>query len=499
MSGAKVIVIGGGLNGLAAAGLLAKAGREVHVYEARDALGGLAAGVPFADGYTAPGLLHDTAMVRPWVADALGLAQHGLQREASPAAVTIPTERGAITLRGAEVSGDVGPGDADGVRRYTALVDAVRPVLARIMDQAPLDPRASLLSLLKTGLAVRRLGAATMLELMQVAPMCVADWTRSLGLSEPLAAALSLPAVEGSFTGPWSAHTATTALVRAALSGPAVVGGAPALVKAVVAAAKAHGAHLHTGARVTRILSDGARVSGVELASGEKVTADAVLSTLDPRSTFLCLSGPTDLPLGLVEDAKRYRMRGTTVKVHLALTGPLEDAAGNRITALRATPSLDDVERAFDAAKYRAAAEAPALDVVVREDMATAPGHAVASIVAHAASYDLAGGWTDDARQRFGRAALDVLSRHCPTVRDRVAHMEVLAPPDIAERYGVTGGHVLHGEHAPDQLLFLRPSVHCGAHRTPIAGLYVGGGATHPGGGLTLGPGGLAARAILSK
>lgn len=497
--GGKVIVIGGGLNGLAAAGLLAKAGREVHLYEARDALGGLAAPIPFAPGFVAPGLLHDTAQVRPWVVDALGLASHGLRREAGPTALTIPTERGAITLRGAEASGDTGPGDADGLRRYQALVDAVRPVITRIMDTPALDPRASLLTLLKTGLAVRRLGAATMLELMQVAPMCVADWTRGLGLSEPLAAALALPAVEGSFTGPWSAHTAATALVRAALSGPPVVGGAPALVASLVAAARAHGAHLHTGAGVARIDTDGARALGVTLASGERLEAAVVLSTLDPKATFLRLAGPRDLPLALMDDAKRFRMRGTTVKVHLALTGPLEDRAGARVTALRAASSLDELERAFDAAKYRRAAETPALDVIVRDDLADTDGHAVASIVAHAAAYDLEGGWTDAARAAFGRAVLDVLARSCPGVRDRVAHLEVLAPPDIEARYGVSGGHVLHGEHAPDQLLFLRPSVHCGDHRTPIRGLHLGGGSTHPGGGLTLGPGGLAARAILAS
>jgi phytoene dehydrogenase-like protein len=206
----------------------------------------------------------------------------------------------------------------------------------------------------------------------------------------------------------------------------------------------------------------------------------------------------------LATDAARIRTRGATAKVHLGVAGALETAGGEPIEAARIGASLDELERAFDAAKYGGFSARPMLDVRVPSigDPSLCPeGHQVVSVLCHFAARDLDGrpdGWTEDRRQELGRVVIDRLAEFVPGLRERIVADEVLTPADIEVRYGTTGGHIYHGEHAPDQLLFLRPTIECSGYATPIPGLFLCGSGCHPGGGITCVPGRLAARAILT-
>jgi phytoene dehydrogenase-like protein len=227
-----------------------------------------------------------------------------------------------------------------------------------------------------------------------------------------------------------------------------------------------------------------------------------VIATCDPRRALLGLLEPGLLPLALEEQVGALRMRGTTAKVNLALDGRIafRDRPGERHARALVADDLDEIERAFDAAKYRRCSERPHLDVCVPSvaDPSLAPeGKDVVSILAHCAPRDLAGGWSPEARDRFGDAVVNALERAAPGAKQRIAAREVLAPAEIEERYGLTGGHVHHGEHALDQLLFMRPVPALARYATPIAGLYLGGSGSHPGGGVTCQPGALAAAAAL--
>ncbi len=516
----RIVVIGGGLNGLTAAAMLARQGKRVTLVEARPSFGGLAAGMEFHPGYRAPGLLLDASRVRPWVVESLGLQ---LARVARPELVLASGEGGPEEIRVREgvadgLAGAVTAADREGYAGLVAFAQKVRPVVTRIMDRAPLSVRDSLWSLLKTGWAVRRLGGEAMTELMRVAPMAVADWMRDRLETERLRAGLAIGALEGAFTGPWSAHTAVHGLLREALAGDEVVGGPAALATALEAAARAAGVELRSGTRVTRIVCGGREadggVTGVEVRGGDGVGGDwgdgvgeviptrTVLSTLDPKKTFAALIGPPAVPLALGDAARFYRMRGATGVVWLALSGPLETRAGTTVAALRTGDTLDEVERAWDAAKYRAMAERPVLDVRVPSvaDPSLAPpggaGGAVVQVHAHAAAFDIAGGWTDEARALFGARVVEALGRVCPTAPARIVGLRVWSPADIAAEFGVSQGHLWHGEHAPDQLVSFRPAIAAGRYATSIPGLYLGGGSTHPGGGAHLGNGALAALAM---
>ena len=493
-----VVVLGGGVNGLVAATLLAKAGRAVTLVEQRSHVGGLSASEEFHPGYRAPGLHHDASMVRPWVLAKLGLTP---TRRPRPEIVLPSREGPELRVQpDGDLSGAVTDADRAAWSRFRAFSAAIRPALLRLLDRPPPSAHDGLWSLAKTGLTVRRLGADTMVELLRIMPMAIADWLRDTFATERLRAGLCLPAVEAAFTGPWSAHTAAILFLREALSCGEVQGGAAGLVGLLEPAARAAGVTVRTSSTVERLLVGNDGVTGVRLVGGEVLDTRQVLSTLDPKRTFLDLVGPPWLPLAVDHEARVYRMRGTTAVVRLALSKPLTTAAGTIVEALRTGETLDAVERAFDAAKYRRIAEVPVLDVRVPSiaDPSLCPsGHAVATLLVHAVPYTLDGGWSDAARERVRDVTLAALARVCPAVAEDLVAVECLTPVDLEARYGLSGGHLHHGEHAPDQLLSLRPGITVGRYATPIAGLTLGGGSTHPGGWLTGAPGALAALSLV--
>lgn len=517
MSGARydAVVVGAGQNGLAAAARLAAAGKKVVVLERRDAVGGLAGASELHSGYRVPGVLHDEGLVSPRVAAALGLERHGLAwREAPPVFLVEDGGPGLLLDRdpARAAAGELGARsrhDAEAYARYRGFLAKLRPLVAAVMSAPPppLSPAgaADFWEVAKGGLGLWRLGRRDTLELMRVAPMCVADFLNELFATPLLVEGLAAPAVAGTFAGPWSAGTNTNLLLLEAAPGRYVAGGPAALVAALERAARAAGAEVRTGAEVARIRVEGGRAAGVTLASGETLDAAAVVATGDPKRTFLELIAPGTLPIRIEDEYRRIRMRGTAAKVHLALDGPLELAArpGELFESIRIGGGhVDDLERAFDAVKYREVSARPHLEVRVPTvaDPALAPaGHHVVSVLASYAPYDVAGGWTEERRAALLDSVLAALERHAPGVRARIVAQELLTPADLEARYALTGGQLHHGEPALDQMLVLRPTPSAARYATSVPGLYLGGSGSHAGGGVTCTAGWLAAGAALSR
>jgi phytoene dehydrogenase-like protein len=509
-----VVVVGGGQNGLAAAARLAGAGRKVLVVERRAAVGGLCGAVEIHPGYTVPGILHDEGLVSAGVAAKLGLERHGLAwRDAPP---TVLAEEGGkgILLDPDPARADAelrarSPHDADAYVRYRAFLAKLRPLVEAVMGSPPppLTPSgaADLWEIARRGLGVWRLGRHDTLELMRVAPMCVADFLNEQFETPLLVEGLAAKAVIGTFAGPWSAGTNTNLLLAEAVSGRHVQGGPRGLVAALERAARAAGAEIRTGTAVERILVEDGRVAGVTLAGGESLDAAIVVATCDPKRAFLELIAPGTLPLRIEDEYRRIRMRGTSAKVHLALSGPLEMAArpGQSFESIRIGGGhVDDLERAFDAVKYRGVAARPHLDVRVPSvaDPGLAPaGHHVVSILASFVSHEVEGGWTEARRGDLLESVLDALERHAPGTRRRIVAQELLTPVDLAERYALTGGQLHHGEPALDQLLVLRPTPSAARYASSVPGLFLGGSGSHGGGGVTCTAGVLAADAALAR
>ncbi|MFB3117378.1 MAG: phytoene desaturase family protein, partial [Myxococcota bacterium] len=449
----RAIVIGAGHNGLVVGLLLARARRKVAIVEQRGEVGGLCAASEVHPGYTVPGLLHDTTGVRRDVVDSLGLSRFGLEFESeAPSLLAAHSDHKGVVLHAeAKRSRDelemLHKGDGDGYIEWRGFLSRIRDFVSGVLSQKPPmmkpDSIAELWSLGKTGFGLRRLGKADMLELMRVAPMCAADWLQEF-FGDPLpAAALAAPSAIGASLGPWSAGTAASLLLYECVRGAEVKGGPAALTQSLQKAFEAAGGEIALESEVARIRLDHGAVCGVELEGGRFVEALLVVASCDPKRALLDLIEPGTLPLDVEEQIASVRMRGTTAKVHLALDGQISfrDREGERHARAVVANHLDDIERAFDAAKYRACSQRPHLDVSVPSvnDPSLAPaGKDVVSVLAHAAPYNLEGGWSGETSERFGDAVVEVLERVAPGTRAKIVAREVLSPADLEDRYGLT-------------------------------------------------------------
>jgi phytoene dehydrogenase-like protein len=533
---APVVVVGGGVNALVCATLLARAGRSVTLFERRGAVGGGARTAELAPGFRVPALAHTTGPLRRDVADALGLEAHGLRGVATPVWMTALDGRGrAITLYhdADRPPGTLGPdGQGDAARWPTVARTRARlgAVLASVLAQVPPDldapaPR-DLFALLKTVRQFRALGRDDAHRLLRWGPMPVADLVSEIVESPLLQAALAADGLFGSFLGPWSAGSGLLFLLAAAndAAGRAetlfVQGGPGALAAALLSAATAAGVRVRTGEAVEAIVTDDRGVRGVRLAGGPgTVDASLVVSGLDPKRTLLGLCDPVALPPEFQWRLRNYRTRGVLAKVNLAL-GALPVVPGADREALtgriRIAPDVEFLERAFDHAKYGRFSPQPWLEATIPTllDPSLAPPHGhVLSVYAQFAPYQLQpadapdgprradlGGEAWDApgvREALGEAVLATLDRAMPGVRGLVVAGEVITPLDLERSWGYSGGDVHHGELGLDQLFTMRPLLGWGRYRTPIDGLWLCGAGTHPGLGLTGGSGMNAATAIL--
>ncbi|MDE2752698.1 MAG: NAD(P)/FAD-dependent oxidoreductase, partial [Gemmatimonadota bacterium] len=285
-----------------------------------------------------------------------------------------------------------------------------------------------------------------------------------------------------------------------------VKGGIGALSEALAAAARAHGAEVRTATEVDRILIEDGAATGVVLASGEEIAARCVISGADPRRTFFRLVGAPRLGPEFNRKVANIQLRGTTAVLHLLLDGlpPLADAAERLAGHTLVAPTLDYLERASDDAKYGRASTRPHLDMVIPtlHDPALAPaGRHLATIQVRYAPYHLReGSWEDNAtRDAVLASVFNVLDDVLPGMRDRIVDHHLLTPLDLETELGLTGGDEYHGQMGLEQMLFMRPIAGWARYRTPVEGLFLCGSGCHPGGGVTGGPGRLAAGAILRE
>ena len=504
-----VVIIGGGLNGLAAATVLGRAKLKVVVLERRSMVGGLAAGEEFHPGYRSAGVIHDTTGLLP----ELDLTSHGLRRTVRPPPIlAIGADDRALLLHHdpTEAASELmtaGGRDVEPYSRFRAFIERIKPFARRLVSELPPDwlgdGMADWRAMLSTGFALRRLGKTDMMELLRLGPMSVADWLDEQFTDPLLKAALAVPALHGCFAGPFSPGTCGALLRYETLAGGAVIGGSDALVETLVREAEAAGAVILTGREVSRILVGQDGVTGVACDDGQHVEARLVVSSCDPKRTLLELLGARELAPADEQAIRAYRMRGLTAQVNLALNRPLRFRArpDREVEFARTGASLPELERTFDAGKYGRFSDTPALDLHVPSmaNPQSAPsGHSCVSILIHGVPYDLHGGWSDARRDDLGDAVVKQLSRFVDGLDSAIVARQVLTPVDIESKYGVTGGHIYHGEHGLDQLL-VRPTRACARYATPIDGLYLCGSGSHPGGGITCAPGFIAAKTVLDS
>ena len=522
------VIIGAGHNALVTAAYLAKGGLRTLVLERRDRVGGAADTTELGPGIKVPVLAHTVGRLRPSVHRDLNLRQHGLTLMAPDVRVFAPSPDGSAVVLWADVA-KTGEGlrarsaaDADAYAGFDRLVRSMGKFLDELGRSAPPDIDApgigDAITGLKLGRAFRGLGKRDSRTILRILPMAIADLVAEAFETDAVRAAIAWRGVRYCSVGPWSAGTAAIMLMDSAgndggAAGETVYarGGPGALSAALASAARAGGAEIQTGAEVTAITSKDGRATGVVLASGEEITARAIVSGADPKRTLIDLVDPVALGPSLGWRAGNIRTPGVVAKVNLALKGlPVFPAAGDDADQLLrgrivVAPGIDAMERAFDASKYGRASEMPILEATIPsladpslvEGART--GTQVISVIAQYAPYTLRNGdWATDA-DTFGDAVIRTLESVAPGIGDLVTHRQVLTPVDLERDYGLTGGHPLHAEPGLDQFYLWRPLLGHARYRIGgLEGLYLCGSGAHPGGGVTGGPGQNAAREILS-
>jgi len=516
-----IVIIGGGHNGLVTAFYLAKAGFRPLVLERHAQVGGAAITDEFHPGFKCSTLSHNAGTLRPEIVDDMQLAQHGLRLiTPEPSVVSLTPEGRALTLyndpyKSAKEIAAYSQKDAD---NYPALQESLRKMGSVIADALKMTPpdidspsRTDLWGMLQTGRALRKLGKKDLYRLLRWGPMAIADLVAEYFETDLLRGTVAARGIFGTFLGPWSAGSALVLLIRAAADASPVgsatfaAGGAGAITQAMASAAKAAGAEIRTNAEVAEVrVKDGVAVS-VVLKSGEEIAARTIISNADPKRTLLKLVDPIHLTPGFAEKLQHYRAMGTVAKINLALDGlPTFTALKNGNAAalsgrIQISHGIDYLERAFDESKYGDFSRQPYLEVTIPSltDPTLAPsGKHVMSIYMQYAPYKLKGDWNTQ-RGALGDAVVNALAQYAPDLPGRVLDGQIITPKDLEETYGLTGGHIFHGELALDQFFTMRPLLDWARYRTPITNLYLCGSGTHPGAGLTGGSGANAAREIL--
>jgi phytoene dehydrogenase-like protein len=517
-----VIVIGGGHNGLTNAAYLARAGKKVLVLERRHVLGGAAVTEEVFPGFKFSVCSYVVSLLRPEIIRDLDLPRHGLEILPLDGTFT-PMPNGDYLWR----VNDHGKTrreiarhsklDAEAYEEFGKAMQAmcrfVKPILGMVPpDPSTLNPR-ELMKLLFIGKRFQGLTSDDKYNQVQLMTMSAVDFLDQWFESDVLKATMSASGIIGTFLGVRSPGTAYVLLHHymgeidgAFRSWGFARGGTGAISNAIAEAAREAGAEIRTEAPIAKIIVKNGRAVGVALQSGEEIYGEVVSSSVDPRLTFMKFIEESLLPGEFLEEVRRYKFRGSSGKVNIALDAlpdfkSLPGPGAHLRGAISISPSVEYMERAYDDAKYGNFSRRPYIDIVIpslTDPSVAPPGKHVMSCFVQYAPYKLGPGlnW-DDQREAFGNNVIDTIAEYAPNLKNIIINKQVLTPLDLEREFGLSEGNIFQGELSLEQLFFLRPVPGYAQFRTPIKNLYMCGSATHPGGGIMGAPGRLAALEIL--
>ncbi len=516
------IVVGGGHNGLVAAFYLSRAGLRTVVLERRPFVGGACNTEEFAPGFRASTGAYVLSMLRASIWRDMRLVERGIVVDQAGPSLNL-TPDGARYELGDDMAANVSetarfsPKDARAFPVFEQdLAELAKAVLPSFEWTAP-DPRMlnpqHLRDLSKWG----RIGWKHRRNLQELAYLFSTSATQFLAerFEDPhVMAALGWHAINDSVAGPSTPGTAYVLLHDHASEETGggvrqwgfVRGGMGRVTATMAEAAREEGVEIRCEAEVERVLSRGGAAIGVRLASGEELRARRILSNADPKRTFLRLCDPADLAPDFTAKIRAYRCQGTSMKINLALSelpmvqglpegGPQRYHTG----IMELNPFIPDMDFQQAQAVQGIAADPAHIELcfpTVHDPSLAPEGRHIMTIDVNSQPYGLRDDW-DQVKEARADRAVDQIAESFPKLPDLIEHRQVLTPLDMERVMGLTGGHALHGDMAPDQLLFLRPVRGWADYRTPIRGLYLCGAGTHPGGGVTGANGRNAAREVL--
>jgi phytoene dehydrogenase-like protein len=516
------LIIGAGHNGLVTACYLARAGMKVTVVEKNDWIGGAAVSRELFPGFTYSNCSYVCSLFRPEIMRDLELPRYGLQ--------ILPYEGGAVFMENGDYLGMFrdhdanrrefarhSPRDAEAYDRYSRDIMRhcrfIRPLLMRTPpDPSSFKPR-DLSELAYLGRKVMELSEAQISDMIRFWTMSISDFLDGYFESPVIKAYLAVSAIIGTALGPMSPGSAYVLLHHYMGDVDGNVGawgfargGMGAITQALEASLEASGGTIKAGHGVEKVLVRNGRAVGVELDNGETLHATRVISNMDVKRTFLKHVAADELPSDFVRQVKRFKTRGSSGKLNIALDAApkftaLPEGAPNLRGDLHFTDTVERMERAYDDWKSGHFSRDPFQDVMIPtmiDPTMTPPGkHFMSCFVQYAPPKIEGRDWTDADRDAFGQACVNQINRFAPGFKDLILHMEVRTPRELEAEVGLTEGNIFQGELTFDQLLFNRPVPGYAQYRSPIRDLWMCGSSTHPGGGVMGAPGRNAAAEIL--
>ncbi len=522
MKNYDAIIIGAGHNGLTNAAYLAKAGLDVVVVEKNDYIGGAAASREMHEGWTYSSSSYVCSMLRQALHRDLDLSRHGLLLVPYLGTVNFADDGRTLTAyTNAEVDylelKRHSPHDADSMHRFQADLGRYAQFIRKTLLRTPPDPTSlrprDIHELLFLGRQFFALGEKQMYEYVRFFTMSAAEFLEDYFENDLIKAAMASAGIIGTALGVYSPGSAYILLhhVMGDVDGNVGAwglarGGMGAISGAIAGAMQEHGGELRTNAGVQQITVRNGKACGVRLESGEELQARIVVSNLDAKRTFTRIMDRNDLPPGIYEKAKNFKIRGSSGKVNIALSGlpKFTGVPDNRYIdrgGQAFTGSLETMERAYDCWKHGRWSDDPFVESVIPSawDPTVAPPgqHWMSNFIQYCPPQLADGPWTPEKRDQFGQSVVDKIARYSPGFKDLIVHMEVRTPHELEQELGLTEGNIFQGELTIDQLLFNRPFPGYAQYRMPVRNLYMCGSSTHPGGGVSAACGANSAREIL--
>lgn len=524
------VIVGGGHNGLVCAFYLARAGMKVRVLERRDVIGGACVTETFHPGFRNSTASYTVSLLRPQVIADMKLHDRGLRIVERRIGNFLPFADSYLKLGGGTARTQAefarfSARDAEAYPRYDAALERLAAVLRDFALRPP--PRMAggglraIQAIAAQGQRIAGLPIAVQRDLIDVFMKSAREFLDGWFESDAVKSAFAFDSVVGHFAGPSTPGSAYVLLhhVFGEVNGKAgvwghAIGGMGAITAAMVTACTDAGVEISLESPVDRVLVDGGKAAGVRLVSGEEIAARTVVANVGPALLFRDMVDPTDLPEDFRRRIAGYRTGSGTFRMNVALSVlpdftvlPGADLAEHHTAGIVIAPGLDYMDRAHEDARRRGWSRKPIVELLIPstlDDSLAPPGLHVASLFCQHFAPDLPPGpdgrprdW-DSLRERVADLVIDTVNDHAPNFRASVIARQIHSPRDLERKFGLVDGDIFHGRMSLDQLWAARPVLGHGDYRAPIAGLYMCGAGTHPGGGVTGAPGHNAAREILA-
>jgi phytoene dehydrogenase-like protein len=503
------IVIGAGHNGLVCAAYLQKKGLKVLVLERTDRVGGACVTEELFPGFRISTASYSLSLLLPQIISDLGLELDIRLKEPK---VFAPYEDGGGLLiwrdpkRAHEAISEISAKDADAYEEFEAMFDEAAKRLRPLLTYPATRKQA------------RRAFRKSEIEKLfkKTVDSSIAELCEEYFETDLMQGLMASQGIIGSAAGPKTPGTSYIYLHHAfgEAAGESgawgfVRGGMGAITAQLAERVRAAGGEIRLESEVAHVsVDDRRRVSGVVLVNGEEIECPIVCSNATPARTRALLT-EVHLPPEFEQDIELIPTRGTVVKVNCALSGlprfkgmPESNEPGPEHTGtITIAPSIGYLEEAANAADAGHPARKMFIEAWIQSasepDLAPEGKHTL-SVFAQYAPYELAEGTWEERRDEIGDLVIGTLEDYAPGLSDLIEDRLVLGPPDLEERFGLTGGNIFHGEILPDWLFEKRPVNAWHRYRLPVPGMYLCGSGAHPGGGVCGAPGLNASRAVIS-